>query len=233
MDILTYGVVLLFPIMACVLYVEYHVLTTFYRYRGPFLRLTMRGCEIARRILDLNGLGDISVELAEGRPRSRYNPRRNVLELTTKLYEGTSQAAVAEAAYEAQWVGEMVQNPILAMATRFLAFSSFAMLPFAFLFMVAGIAFPVLAVVFGLGLFILVGYIAIAGFILPARFKAVYNAAHSLVKSQELDEPEIAALRIIMQSAALMDISGAVDWLRLSFQRLRAYGPRVRRGDIS
>ncbi|MDD5085733.1 MAG: zinc metallopeptidase [Candidatus Omnitrophica bacterium] len=220
MDILTYGVVLLFPIIVLVLYVEYHVLTTFYRYRGPFLRLTMRGCEMARRILDLNGLGDISVESAEGRPRSRYNSKRNVLELTAGLYEGTSQAAIAEAAYEAQWVGEMVQNPILAFATRFLSFSSFAVMPFAFLFMLIGMTFTVLAFVFGLGLFILIGYITIAGFILPSRFKAVYNAVRSLVKSQELNEPEIAPLRIIMQSVALMDISGAVDWVRFGISKL-------------
>jgi uncharacterized protein len=59
------------------------------------------GAEVARAILDANGLSAVGVEQARGGPLSdHYDPRQRVVRLSQPVFEGRSVAAVAIAAHE-------------------------------------------------------------------------------------------------------------------------------------
>lgn len=67
----------------------------------------LSGREVARKILDSNGLYDVSVEETGGVLSDHYDPRSKVVRLSTNNYHGYSLAAAAIAAHE---VGHAIQD---------------------------------------------------------------------------------------------------------------------------
>jgi Zn-dependent membrane protease YugP len=59
------------------------------------------GAEIARRILDTNGLRNVRVEQAQGFLSDHYDPQDKALRLSSDVYHGRSVAAAGIAAHEA------------------------------------------------------------------------------------------------------------------------------------
>jgi len=68
----------------------------------------LTGAQVAREILDRNGLHGVPVERAPGGPLSdHYDPRKRALYLSAPVYAGTSVASSAIAAHE---VGHAIQH---------------------------------------------------------------------------------------------------------------------------
>jgi uncharacterized protein len=68
----------------------------------------LTGAQVAREILDRNGLHSVPVERAAGGPLSdNYDPRKRELFLSAPVYDGTSVASAAIAAHE---VGHAIQH---------------------------------------------------------------------------------------------------------------------------
>jgi Zn-dependent membrane protease YugP len=65
------------------------------------------GAEVARRLLDLQGLNDVRVEYTPGLLSDHYDPRSKVLRLSQQVYFVPSVAAAGVAAHEA---GHAVQD---------------------------------------------------------------------------------------------------------------------------
>jgi len=60
----------------------------------------LSGCEVARKILDSNGLNDVYVVQTDGMLSDHYDPKRKVVRLSKDIFHGTSVAAAAVAAHE-------------------------------------------------------------------------------------------------------------------------------------
>lgn len=58
------------------------------------------GKEIARKILDENGLSKVTIKESAGTLTDHYDPKNKTVNLSTDIYKGTSIAAVAVAAHE-------------------------------------------------------------------------------------------------------------------------------------
>ena len=68
----------------------------------------LTGAQVAREILDRNGLHGVPVERADGGPLSdHYDPRKKALYLSAPVYDGRSVASTAIAAHE---VGHAIQH---------------------------------------------------------------------------------------------------------------------------
>ncbi len=66
------------------------------------------GAQVAREILDRNGLDEVPVEQSPGGPLSdHYDPRKRSVHLSQGVYEGTAVASTAIAAHE---VGHAIQH---------------------------------------------------------------------------------------------------------------------------
>lgn len=67
----------------------------------------LSGFEIARKILDKNGLNEIMIVETKGYLSDHYDPSRKVVRLSTDIFHGTSIASNAVAAHE---VGHAIQD---------------------------------------------------------------------------------------------------------------------------
>ncbi len=77
------------------------------KYSSINLKKEQSGAEIAREILDKNGLNNIYVVETRGVLSDHYDPRRKVIRLSNNIYSGKTIAAAAVAAHE---VGHALQD---------------------------------------------------------------------------------------------------------------------------
>lgn len=104
-----YGLYLLFSLPALLLglWAQFKVKSAFERYskvRG-FTGLT--GAEVARRMLNSNGLNNVQIEEVSGMLSDHYDPSSRTLRLSREVYESNSLAAAGVAAHES---GHAVQH---------------------------------------------------------------------------------------------------------------------------
>ena len=103
----------------------------------------LSGAEVARRVLDANGLHDVPIEEVQGSLSDHYDPRNRTVHLSSDVYRGQSISSTAVGAHE---VGHAIQH---AQAYAFFRFRSalFPAVQFAsniwFLFLIGGLFFQV------------------------------------------------------------------------------------------
>src|SRR6187551_3569226 len=94
-------ILLLVPTLLLGLGVQWWLKRTFARYSNVDLMSGMTGAEIARQILDRNGLEDVPVDRSNaGALSDNYDPRKKALHLSPPVYEPATVAAAAVAAHE-------------------------------------------------------------------------------------------------------------------------------------
>ena len=96
------AIIILIPI-----YAQMKVKSTYKKYTQVSSSSGMTGAEVARRILDDNGLYDVHVEETRGYLSDHYDPRSKVVRLSSANYHGHSVAATAVSAHE---VGHAIQD---------------------------------------------------------------------------------------------------------------------------
>ncbi|HVP20989.1 MAG TPA: zinc metallopeptidase [Anaerolineaceae bacterium] len=98
-----YGLYFLFALPALLLglYAQVKVQGAFKKYSQVRSQGGLTGAQIARRVLDMNGLMDVSVEQTGGTLSDNYDPGKRVLRLSQDVYGGNSIAAAGVAAHEA------------------------------------------------------------------------------------------------------------------------------------
>ncbi len=97
----------LFPAILFAMYAQLKVSISFNRYLRVASRSGYTGKEVARTILDRNGLYDVRIEPVAGNLTDHYDPRIKVVRLSSNVYNGTSIAAISVAAHE---VGHAIQH---------------------------------------------------------------------------------------------------------------------------
>lgn len=173
----------------------------------------MTGAQVARRILDTNGLQAVAVERVEGFLSDHYDPRHRVLRLSPQVYDGNSLSAAGVAAHEA---GHALQH---AQGYKMLALRS-AMVPtvqigswlgpivFLVGFFMAGTIGTTLAWL-GLALFAAVAAFAIVT--LPVEFDASSRAKRLLVSENVLFPQEMGGVNAVLNAAALTYVAAAIQ----------------------
>lgn len=76
------------------------VSTSYNKYKKVLNSKDLSGYEVARKILDKNGLQDIMILETKGNLSDHYDPTRKVIKLSTDIYHGSSIAGAAVAAHE-------------------------------------------------------------------------------------------------------------------------------------
>lgn len=109
--------IVLIPTIILTLYAQRKVQTNFNRYLRVPTEKRYTGVQVARLLLDQNGLHDIPIELSRGRLSDHYDPTKKVLRLSEEVYSGKSIASVSVAAHE---VGHAIQdaNDYVALSLR-------------------------------------------------------------------------------------------------------------------
>jgi Zn-dependent membrane protease YugP len=97
----------LMPALLFSMYAQMKVSTSFNKYLRVSSRSGYTGREVARMILDRNGLHDVRIEAVGGNLTDHYDPRTKVIRLSRNVYSGNSIAAISVAAHE---VGHAIQH---------------------------------------------------------------------------------------------------------------------------
>ena len=187
----------------------------------------LTGAEIARSILDRNGLTEVPVEQAPGGALSdHYDPRRRSVHLSQGVYDGRTVAAAAIAAHE---VGHAVQHqrayapfrarsalfPVVSLASN----SWFILLILGFVLNQVGFVQVAIALFAAIVLFQLVT--------LPVEFDASRRALVNLRESGFVTESERSGARRVLSAAALTYVVAAlVAVSQLAFLVLQMLGNR-------
>jgi Zn-dependent membrane protease YugP len=95
------------PALALGLYAQWTVKKTFARYTQVPSSAGIRGADVARQILDSQGLQNVEVLPAPGELSDHYDPRKRTVNLSGAVFEGTSVSSTAVAAHE---VGHALQH---------------------------------------------------------------------------------------------------------------------------
>lgn len=101
--------ILVIPALIFALVAQCMVKSTFSKYSQIRNRRGVTAAEVARKILDENGLFDVRIERVSGELTDHYDPRTNVVRLSDSVYNSTSVAAVGVAAHE---TGHAIQHSV-------------------------------------------------------------------------------------------------------------------------
>ena len=108
--------------MAIGLWAQHRVKSTFAKNLQVPVSHGMTGAEVARRVLDANGLNEVPVEETPGALSDHYDPRNRSVHLSPEVFHGRSIASTAVGSHE---TGHAIQH---AQAYAFFRFRS-AMFP--------------------------------------------------------------------------------------------------------
>ena len=97
-----FALIILVPLWA-----QFKVKSAYAKYSKVASSSHIRGAEVARKILDANGLYHVGVEETRGHLTDHYDPRVKTVRLSSENYHGHSVAAAAIAAHE---VGHAIQD---------------------------------------------------------------------------------------------------------------------------
>lgn len=101
-DILIIGLTLIITLGA-----QGYINSTYNKFKKVSTNKRIRGCEVARKILDSNGLKNVKVEEAGGVLTDHYDPRNKTVRLSSDIYNESTIAAMSVAAHE---VGHAIQD---------------------------------------------------------------------------------------------------------------------------
>jgi len=86
---------------------QIRISSNYSKYKKIASSLKLSGQEVARKILDNNGLSNVYVVQTNGNLTDHYDPTRKVIKLSNEIFNGESVASIAVAAHE---VGHAIQD---------------------------------------------------------------------------------------------------------------------------
>ena len=95
MDLILVIIVILIPLIA-----QIGVSSNYQKYKRVKNTKELTGYDVARKILDENGLGDIYIVETRGELTDHYDPTKKVVRLSSDIYHGKTVAAMSVASHE-------------------------------------------------------------------------------------------------------------------------------------
>ncbi|MDR5658321.1 zinc metallopeptidase [Serpentinicella sp. ANB-PHB4] len=194
-------ILVLLPAIIFAMYAQSKVKTTFHRYLNVRATKGYSGFNVARTLLDKNGLRDVPIEVAQGSLTDHYDPRKRVLRLSREVHQGSSIASVSVAAHE---VGHAIQhaNGYVPLNLRNAIFpvASFGSSA-AWFFVIAGFIFspPLINV----GILLFAAAVLFQVVTLPVEFNASSRAMDLLDANGFISREEYGAAKKVLDAAAL------------------------------
>lgn len=99
--------IFIFIALGISIWAQFRVKGNFNKWAEVSTKTRMSGAEVARKILDDNGLQAVSIEVVPGKLSDHYDPMNRVIRLSEEVYYGCSIASVSVASHE---VGHAIQH---------------------------------------------------------------------------------------------------------------------------
>lgn len=204
-----YFLILVVPTMIISFIAQMRVKGTFNKYRSVGNSKNMTGAEVAKYLLQTNGIYDVQVTQVRGELTDHYDPRKKELRLSDSTFASTSVAAIGVAAHE---TGHAIQHsvkytPLVLRST---------LVPVASVGSTAGPYVAILGLFLGLPIIINIGLLLFAGAILfylitlPVEFNASKRAIASLDSTGILMNDELRSAKKVLNAAAMTYVASAL-----------------------
>lgn len=197
------------PFMALAAYAQFKVKSTYSKYSAVRNSRDVTGADVARTILDNNGLQHVKIKPVRGQLSDHYDPRTQTVALSEGVYNQTSVSAASIAAHE---VGHAIQHakgyvplkirsgiaPVVALTSNFV-----------WVLILIGMAFSNRAYV-QIGVWIFAGTVIFQLITLPVEFDASNRAIKQLEMYNLVESNEITGSKKVLSAAALTYVAASL-----------------------
>jgi Zn-dependent membrane protease YugP len=222
--------VLVVPAILLGLWAQARVQSTYARYSRVRAVRGITADQVARRILDANGLRDVSIQRIAGSLTDHYDPRERVVRLSETVYGSPSIAAIGVAAHE---VGHAVQHATgyapLKLRTAIVSVTNIGSTLSMPLILIGILLNSSRLALVGVALFGLVAVFQLVT--LPVEFNASSRALATLDGMDILGREELGGARQVLTAAALTYVAALIQSLAQLLRLLLLVGGNRRRGD--
>ncbi|MDV6377690.1 zinc metallopeptidase [Sporosarcina sp. GW1-11] len=193
-----FGFIILLPI-----YAQFKVKSTYKKYSKIRSTSGMTGAQVARLMLDQNGLHDVKVVEQQGFLSDHYNPMTKVVALSTSNYHEASVAGTAVAAHE---VGHAIQDKEAYAFLRFrhrLAPVASLTSNASWVFIMIGLIFSSMNSLLGIGILLMAVGVLFQVVTLPVEFNASSRAMDQIVELGIIRNDEEPQAKKVLSAAAM------------------------------
>ena len=205
-------VYVLFIVIALVSFAVQRTLQSkFERYSKIPIPYGLTGRDIAMRMLQENGINDVSVTQVDGHLTDHYNPATHTVNLSRDVYYGNSVAAAAVAAHEC---GHAIQDKMKYTPMRIRS----ALVPFVNICTRIGYLAIVIGIIFSytlieVGIVLLLSMLVFQLITLPVEFNASHRAIKELERLNLIDEEEKSSAKNMLIAAAFTYVASVLSTL--------------------
>ena len=221
--VIVYGLTILSLIIT--MGAQAYINSSYSKYSKVSNKKGITGSEVARKILDKNGLEDIKVVETQGTLTDHYDPKNKVIRLSTNIYRDSSIASVSVAAHEC---GHAIQDKDGYLFLRI----RHSLIPVVNLCSYAGYLVIVLGAIFSLLGLIWIGIAAEMVILvfqlvtLPVEFDASKRAVKLLGSYGILREDELSQTKKVLSAAALTYVASVAAAVIQILRLILIYGRR-------
>ena len=218
----TYFIYIL-PGLILAFYAQAKISSAYEKYKKIGSSTNLSGAEVAREILDRNGLNYVKINLVDGNLSDHYDPRDKTLNLSRDVYYKNSIASVSIAAHE---VGHAIQDSVEYVPLKVRA----TLVPLAnlgtqlsFFLIILGFFFSVFFTKLGIALFFFAVLFQIVT--LPVEFNASNRAKIELANGIISDE-DLRGTKEVLNAAALTYVASTIVAIGQFLRLLSIFGRR-------
>ena len=219
-----YFLILISVVIAMV--AQYKVKSTYSKYSRVRSDLGLTGAQAAQKILNMNGIYDVSIQHIAGDLTDNYNPRNKVLSLSDAVYNSTSIAAIGVAAHEC---GHAIQHdvgyaPLLIRNTIAPVVNIASSL--SWIFIAAGLFFGMSPTLIDVVIIMFSLAVLFELITLPVEFNASGRALTILSDSGMLYPDETAGAKKVLSAAAMTYVASALTAVLQLLRLIMLFGRR-------
>ena len=190
-----------------VLFSQISISSNYNKYKRIRNNKKISGQEVARMILDKNGLTDVHVVSVNGNLTDHYDPTRKVVRLSNEIFDGTSIAALSVAAHEC---GHAIQDKENYTFMRIRS----ALVPFVNFVTYLGYFSLIISLIAGITGYLIVGILILLATLLfqivtlPVEFDASKRAQEELQKCGLIEKQDTKGATKVLKAAAFTYVAG-------------------------
>lgn len=203
--IILYLLILIIPMLA-----QININSNYSKYKQVKNKKGLTGFEVAREILDRNGLKNMYVVETSGVLTDHYDPSNKVIRLSSDIFHGTSIAAASVAAHEC---GHAIQDKEnyswyqlrarLVPVVNFITYS-------AYIFFFISVLLQVFSLV-GLSIIMVLASLLFQIVTLPVEFDASKRGLEKLEEYELLDDNEHDGALKVLKAAAMTYVASVLS----------------------
>ena len=205
--------IFMLPALLLGMWAQAKVKSTFNKYNKISNSRNVTGAQMARMILDQNGLRNIAVEQVGGQLTDHYDPKSGVIRLSSGVYHSTSIGAIGVAAHEAGHAVQHAENytPI-RVRNAIVPVCNFGSSVGPILIMIgclfANSSFGVNIMILGVVLFSLVALFQLVT--LPVEFDASSRALNIIRGTGLFAEGDVKGAKKVLKAAAMTYVAALI-----------------------